>query len=61
MPWTVDDCAGALLEIRELTRGFDYPSYACSTVRALFDRLKVLEPDLHVHIHLKNNSCFRAQ
>jgi regulator of cell morphogenesis and NO signaling len=49
---------GALLEIRELTCGFEYPSYACSTVRALFDGLKALEADLHVHIHLENNILF---
>ena len=38
--------------------GFEYPSYACSTVRALFDGLKALEADLHVHIHLENNILF---
>jgi regulator of cell morphogenesis and NO signaling len=49
---------GALLEIRELTGGFEYPPYACSTVRALFDGLKELEADLHAHIHLENNVLF---
>jgi regulator of cell morphogenesis and NO signaling len=53
-----EGAGGALLEIRELTRGFEYPSYACSTVRALFDGLKALEADLHVHIHLENNILF---
>ena len=48
----------ALAEIRELTHGFQYPSYACNTVRALFDGLKALEADLHVHIHLENNILF---
>ncbi len=48
----------ALLEIRDLTGGFAYPSYACSTVRALFDGLKAMEADLHVHIHLENNILF---
>jgi regulator of cell morphogenesis and NO signaling len=53
-----ESAGGALLEIRELTHGFEYPSYACSTVRALFDGLKALEADLHVHIHLENNILF---
>jgi regulator of cell morphogenesis and NO signaling len=53
-----EGAGGALLEIRELTNGFAYPSYACSTVRALFDGLKALEADLHVHIHLENNILF---
>jgi regulator of cell morphogenesis and NO signaling len=53
-----DGAGGALLEIRELTNGFEYPSYACSTVRSLFDGLKALEEDLHVHIHLENNILF---
>ena len=53
-----EGAGGALMEIRKLTRGFEYPSYACSTVRALFDGLKALEADLHVHIHLENNILF---
>lgn len=53
-----EGAGGALLEIRELTRGFDCPSYACSTVPTLFDGLNALEPGLHVHIHLENNILF---
>jgi len=48
----------ALGEIRRLTNNFDPPSYACSTVRALYEGLKMLEADLHVHIHLENNILF---
>jgi regulator of cell morphogenesis and NO signaling len=48
----------ALQEIRSLTNNFNPPSYACSTVRALYEGLKVLEADLHVHIHLENNILF---
>lgn len=47
-----------LAEIRRLTHDFEYPSYACNTVRGLFDGLKALEADLHVHIHLENNILF---
>jgi regulator of cell morphogenesis and NO signaling len=48
----------ALAEIRTLTSDFDPPAYACTTVRALYDGLRVLEADLHVHIHLENNILF---
>jgi regulator of cell morphogenesis and NO signaling len=48
----------ALGEIRALTNDFSLPSYACSTVRALYEGLRVLESDLHVHIHLENNILF---
>lgn len=53
-----EGAGGAMVEIRQLTHDFEYPSYACSTVRALFDGLKALEADLHVHIHLENNILF---
>jgi regulator of cell morphogenesis and NO signaling len=48
----------ALGEIRALTNDFELPPYACGTVRALYEGLKVLEADLHVHIHLENNILF---
>lgn len=48
----------ALAEIRTLTRNFEMPSYACNTVRALYEGLQALEADLHVHIHLENNILF---
>jgi regulator of cell morphogenesis and NO signaling len=48
----------ALGEIRTLTHDFELPAYACSTVRALYEGLQVLESDLHVHIHLENNILF---
>jgi regulator of cell morphogenesis and NO signaling len=49
---------GALAEMRTLTNDFELPAYACSTVRALYEGLQVLEADLHVHIHLENNILF---
>jgi regulator of cell morphogenesis and NO signaling len=48
----------ALVEIRKLTGGFQPPSWACATVRALYEGLQMLESDLHVHIHLENNILF---
>ena len=48
----------ALGKIRRLTNDFELLPYACSTVRALYEGLQVLESDLHVHIHLENNILF---
>ena len=48
----------ALVEIRALTHDYELPSYACTTVRALYAGLQALEADLHVHIHLENNILF---
>lgn len=48
----------ALVELRTLTNNYELPSYACTTVRMLFDGLQALEADLHVHIHLENNILF---
>ena len=48
----------ALAEIRALTRDYQLPPYACSTFRALYEGLQILEADLHVHIHLENNILF---
>jgi regulator of cell morphogenesis and NO signaling len=49
---------GAIAEMRTMTNDFELPAYACSTVRALYEGLQVLEADLHVHIHLENNILF---
>ena len=48
----------ALARIREITKGFQSPEYACVTYRALMSGLQELEQDLHMHIHLENNVLF---
>jgi regulator of cell morphogenesis and NO signaling len=48
----------ALAGIREVTRNFELPGYACVTYRALMSGLDELERDLHMHIHLENNILF---
>jgi regulator of cell morphogenesis and NO signaling len=53
-----EGAGGALEELRHLTRNYEPPAYACSTVRALYEGLQALEADLHVHIHLENNILF---
>jgi len=53
-----DSAGDALGRIRELTHGFEAPSYACSTYRAMLEGLQALETDLHTHIHLENDILF---
>jgi regulator of cell morphogenesis and NO signaling len=48
----------ALQSIREITRNYEVPDYACVTYRALMSGLDELERDLHLHIHLENNILF---
>ncbi len=57
------DTAGhALARIRELTNEYVPPETACNTYRVMLDGLRVLETDLHQHIHKENNILFpRAQ
>jgi regulator of cell morphogenesis and NO signaling len=55
-----DDAGAALSRLRELSHGFQPPSEACNTYRALFAGLQDLEDDLHRHIHLENSVLFPA-
>jgi regulator of cell morphogenesis and NO signaling len=48
----------ALARIRQITRNFELPDYACVTYHALMNGLEELERDLHMHIHLENNILF---
>lgn len=48
----------ALAKIRKLTNEYQAPEEACTTWRALWDGLEVLERDLHLHIHKENNILF---
>lgn len=53
------DSAGVeLRRIRDLTRDFEPPEYACTTYRSLLDGLRALESDLRTHVHLENNILF---
>lgn len=48
----------ALTRIREITKNFAVPTYACVTYRALMTGLEEFERDLHMHVHLENNILF---
>jgi regulator of cell morphogenesis and NO signaling len=53
-----DEAGDILKELHHLTHGFTPPDWACATLRALFDGLRALEADMHVHIHKENNILF---
>jgi regulator of cell morphogenesis and NO signaling len=50
--------ASALVEMRELTRGFALPEDACPTLRNLYFVLAEFERGMYVHMHLENNVLF---
>ena len=53
------EVAGSLLaEIQKTTSGYNPPSDACESFKALYDGLRELEDNLHEHIHLENNILF---
>lgn len=53
-----DDAARLLVQIRNLTCGFQPPDDACPSYRGLYHGLEEFERDLHRHIHLENNLLF---
>jgi regulator of cell morphogenesis and NO signaling len=53
-----DSAGNALAQIREITKNYEIPDYACVTFRALMNGLQEFEQDLHMHIHLENNILF---
>ncbi len=55
-----DDAGQALGCLHKLTSGYQPPTEACNTYRALFAGLQDLEEDLHLHIHLENSVLFPA-
>ncbi len=53
-----DHAGENLRRIRELAAGYVTPPDACASFRALYEKLKVLEEDLHYHIYLENYVLF---
>lgn len=47
-----------LARMRELTGGFVPPEGACTSYRAMLQRLDALEHDVHLHVHKENNILF---
>lgn len=48
----------AWIELHQLTQDFQVPSDACRSYQQFYERLKKLEYDLHLHVHLENNVLF---
>jgi len=48
----------ALLQMRQITAGYQAPEDACLTYRTLLQGLESVEVDLHEHLHLENNILF---
>jgi regulator of cell morphogenesis and NO signaling len=45
-------------ELRNLTRGFQPPEWACVAHIALFGGIREFESDLKQHVHLENDVLF---
>lgn len=58
MEYEHENAGTVLTEMRSLTDDYHLPEDACASFAALYDGLKVLEADLHEHIHLENNMLF---
>src|SRR5690625_3694151 len=54
-----DESGDLLKQMREITKGFVPPEYACGTYRVTYDRLAQLEENTFQHIHLENNILFK--
>jgi regulator of cell morphogenesis and NO signaling len=53
-----EEAGKALAFIRDVTRSFAPPEWACPTFRGLYYGLSQLEADMHLHVHLENNILF---
>jgi regulator of cell morphogenesis and NO signaling len=53
-----DEVAAGLARMRAATGGYAPPADACTSYRALLERLAVLEADTHRHVHEENNVLF---
>lgn len=50
--------ANLLERIRSLSDEYAIPEDACTSYRNMLDRLKMLEEDMHLHVHKENNVLF---
>lgn len=55
-----EHAGGEMRLIRELTKGYQPPDFACATYRVCLSELDAFERDLHRHVHLENNILFPA-
>jgi regulator of cell morphogenesis and NO signaling len=55
-----DRAGELLLELRDLTNGYQPPADGCASYQALYRGLEELEADTHLHVHKENNVLFPA-
>lgn len=53
-----EDAGEILVQIEKLTNKYTPPAGACNSYQFLFKKLKDMQDDLHLHIHLENNVLF---
>ena len=53
-----ENAGDALESLKTLSDNYTPPADACNTYRALFDGLRELELDMHLHIHKENSILF---
>lgn len=53
-----EDSGAELMEMKQLSHGYEPPEDACNTLRNLFQTLKAFEEDMHQHIYLENYILF---
>ena len=53
-----ESAGAALARFKELTDHYTPPEWACNTFRALYDGLRQMEKDMHLHVHKENNVLF---
>jgi regulator of cell morphogenesis and NO signaling len=55
-----DQVGDLLVALRKATADYAVPDDACASYRSLYERLEVLEADIHRHIHKENHTLFPA-
>ena len=55
-----DQAGDLLVALRKATADYAVPDDACASYRSLYERLDVLEADIHRHIHKENHTLFPA-
>jgi regulator of cell morphogenesis and NO signaling len=58
MEYEHEVAGGLLADMQKTTSGYNPPSDACESFKALYDGLRELEDNLHEHIHKENNILF---
>lgn len=60
MRYEHDEAGQLLKQMRTLTNGYAAPEDGCQSFQLLYDELRKLEEDTHLHIHKENNILFPA-